>query len=64
MLKLTKITLALVLAGASVTALSAAAAKPADVAAAVAATANRTEDNVKLDEGRTPSEVLSFLGLE
>ena len=46
MLKLTKITLALVLAGASVTALSAAAAKPADVAAAVAATANRTDDNV------------------
>ena len=64
MLKLTKITLALVLAGASVTAISAAAAKPADVVAAVAATANRTEDNVKLDEGRKPAEVLQFLGLE
>ena len=58
------ITMALMLAGASVTAISPAAAKPADVAAAVAATANRTEDNVKLDEGRKPAEVLSFLGLK
>ena len=39
-------------------------AEPADVAAAVAATASRTEANVKLDEGRKPAEVLSFLGLE
>ena len=58
------ITFALALAGASVTAVSAAAAKPADVAAAVAATTNRTEDNVKLDESRKPAEVLQFLGLE
>jgi predicted methyltransferase len=58
------ITLALALAGASVTAISAAVAKPADVASAVSATANRTEDNVKLDEGRKPAEVLSFLGLK
>ena len=41
-----------------------ASAAPADVAASVAATANRTEDNVKLDAGRKPAEVLSFLGLE
>ena len=33
-------------------------------AASVAATASRTEANVKLDEGRKPAEVLSFLGLE
>jgi predicted methyltransferase len=39
-------------------------AEPADVASAVAATATRTEANVKLDESRKPSEVLSFLGLE
>jgi predicted methyltransferase len=58
------ITLALALAGASVTAISAAGAKPTEVAAAVAATTNRTEDNVKLDEGRKPAEVLSFLGLK
>lgn len=43
---------------------AAAAAEPAEVAAAVAATSNRTEANVKLDEGRKPAEVLSFLGLE
>ena len=41
-----------------------ASAEPAEVAAAVAATANRTEANVKLDEGRKPAEVLQFLGLE
>lgn len=40
-----------------------AAAEPADVAAAVAAQ-NRTPDNVKLDEGRKPAELLAFLGLE
>src|SRR5687767_3842456 len=39
-------------------------AEPADVAASVAATTARTEANVKLDEGRKPAEVLSFLGLE
>ena len=39
-------------------------AEPADVAAAVAASTARTEANVKLDEGRKPAEVLSFLGLE
>ena len=41
-----------------------AAAAPADVAAAVAATTARTEANVKLDEGRKPAELLSFFGLE
>ena len=40
-----------------------AAAEPADVAAAVAAP-GRTPDNVKLDEGRKPVELLQFLGLE
>jgi len=39
-------------------------AAPADVRASVAATAARTEANVKLDESRKPAEVLSFLGLE
>lgn len=43
---------------------TAAHAEPADVAASVAATPSRTEANVKLDEGRKPAEVLSFLGLE
>lgn len=52
------------LAGSSVMAISPVAAKPADVASAVAATANRSEDNVKLDESRKPAEVLSFLGLK
>ena len=42
----------------------AAQAEPANVAAAVANTASRTEANVKLDEGRKPAELLSFLGLE
>lgn len=37
---------------------------PAPVAKAVAATAARTPDNVKLDPGRKPAEVLTFLGLE
>ena len=37
---------------------------PADVAAAVANTAARTPDNVKLDEGRKPAELLGFFGLE
>ena len=40
-----------------------AAAAPVDVAAAAAAT-SRTPDNVKLDEGRKPGEVLSFFGLK
>lgn len=39
-------------------------AQPADVAATVAATANRGEANVKLDESRKPVDVLTFLGLE
>ena len=39
-----------------------AAAQPAQVAAAVAAP-NRTPDNLKLDEGRKPVEVLDFFGL-
>lgn len=39
-------------------------AAPADVAAAVGNTAARTPDNVKLDEGRKPAEVLAFFGLQ
>ena len=39
-------------------------AAPAVVAAAVANTAARTPDNVKLDENRKPAEVLSFFKLE
>ena len=39
-----------------------AAAQPAEIAAAVAAPV-RTPDNVKLDEGRNPAEVLNFFGL-
>lgn len=57
------LTLSIALASASTLA-TAANAKPAGVSAAVAATANRSEDNVKLDEGRKPAEVLSFLGLQ
>lgn len=59
-----KITTA-ILMGASLFALSLpASAEPADVATAVAATASRTEANVKLDESRKPAEVLQFLGLQ
>lgn len=39
-------------------------AEPAATADAIAATADRTEANVKLDEGRKPAELLAFLGLE
>jgi predicted methyltransferase len=39
-------------------------AAPADVATAVANTAARSEDNLKLDESRKPAEVLEFFGLE
>lgn len=56
-------TLSLALAGASTLA-AVAVARPADVKASVAATANRSDDNVKLDESRKPAEVLSFLGLQ
>ena len=56
---------AIILAGLLAAMVPAAAwAEPADVATAVAATAARTEANVKLDEGRKPAEVLSYLGLE
>ena len=41
-----------------------AAAAPADVKASVAATAARSEANVKLDESRKPADVLKFLGLQ
>ncbi|HMI39922.1 MAG TPA: methyltransferase, partial [Sphingomicrobium sp.] len=37
--------------------------KPADVAAAVAATGARTPANIELDAGRKPAELLNFLGL-
>ena len=39
-------------------------AAPADVKASVAATAARSEENVKLDASRKPVEVLKFLGLQ
>ena len=39
-------------------------AKPANVGAAVANSAARTPDNVKLDEGRKPAELLNYLGLQ
>ena len=54
----------LLIGAAIIVAPSMASAEPADVAAAVAATASRTEANVKLDEGRKPAEVLQFLGLQ
>ena len=41
-----------------------ASAAPANVAAAVANTSARSEENVKLDEGRKPAAVLKFLGLQ
>jgi predicted methyltransferase len=41
-----------------------ASAEPANVAAAVADVAARSEANIKLDEGRKPAELLAFLGLE
>lgn len=39
-------------------------AQPANVAAAVADTAARSPDNLKLDEGRKPADLLNFLGLQ
>ena len=42
---------------------AAARAAPSPIAAAVADTANRTPDNVKLDEGRKPAQLLQFFGL-
>jgi predicted methyltransferase len=38
-------------------------AAPSPIAAAVADTSNRTPDNVKLDEGRKPAQLLQFFGL-
>ena len=56
---------ALILAALMVSAVPvAASAAPADVKASVAATASRSEENVKLDESRKPAEVLKFLGLQ
>ena len=40
------------------------AAPPSRIAAAVADTAHRTPDNVKLDESRKPAALLQFLGLK
>ncbi len=37
---------------------------PVTIAAAVVDTAHRSPDNVKLDEGRKPAQVLKFLGLK
>lgn len=53
----------LIFASALATASNGAVAQPAQVAAAVAAP-SRTPDNVKLDEGRKPAEVLNFFGLK
>lgn len=39
-------------------------ADPASVSAAVSSTGERNADNVKLDAGRKPAELLAFLGLE
>ena len=61
---LKRLSVALALASASTLMAASASAKPADVAAAVANTAARSPDNVKLDEGRKPAEVLQFLGLQ
>jgi len=56
---------ALILAALMATAMPAAgSAAPADVKAGVAATAARSEANVKLDASRKPAEVLKFLGLQ
>ena len=60
MRKLFSMTAALALALGAVPAF----AEPADVAAAVANAGARSEANLKLDEGRKPAELLSFLGLE
>ena len=62
MRKLRMLTLSLAIAGSIVPAVAFAA--PADVAAAVANVDARTADNVKLDEGRKPAEVLGFFKLE
>lgn len=53
---------ALAIAAAFALAATGAQAQPAQVASAIAAT-GRTPDNVKLDEGRKPAEVLNFFGL-
>lgn len=53
--------LMLVLAAAPLAAKSGA--QPESISAAVAATSNRSPDNVKLDEARKPSQVLQFLAL-
>ena len=44
--------------------LAAAVQPPKSIAAAAADTAHRSADNVKLDEGRKPAQVLQFLGLK
>lgn len=54
----------LILAGLLAAAPAAISAAPADVKTSVAATASRSEANVKLDESRKPAEVLKFLGLQ
>ena len=61
MLRLTALAFALSLTSAPLVA--APAAQPVTIAAAVAAS-DRSPDNVKLDAGRKPAEVLQFLGLK
>lgn len=58
------IALSLVFAAPVMTAAKTAAPKPPTIAAATADTANRSADNVKLDAGRKPAQVLQFLGLK
>lgn len=55
--------LALALSLSSAPLLAAPAAQPVTIAAAVASS-DRSPDNVKLDEGRKPAQVLQFLGLK
>jgi predicted methyltransferase len=55
------VALSLALAAAPV---AAAVQPPESIAAAVADSAHRSADNVKLDEGRKPAQVLQFLGLK
>ena len=64
MMRLSKVLGMSVMLAASPVMTVAASAKAANVAAAVANSAARTADNVKLDEGRKPVELLGFLGLQ
>ncbi|HKU92045.1 MAG TPA: hypothetical protein VJP82_01710, partial [Sphingomicrobium sp.] len=64
MKKSAHIAFALLLAAAPASMLVAKPAARADAIAAAVASPDRTPDNVKLDEGRKPAELLKFLGLK